>query len=309
MCKELDVSRAAYYKWCNHKPSEQELDDIDLGNKIKEMHEKYHGILGYRRMTIFLNRKFDKNYSKKRVHRIMNILDIHSSIRRVRNCCTVSNKSDQKADNVLKRNFEASAPNEKWATDVTEFKVPNSKDKLYLSAFIDLYDRSIVSWVISNRNDNKLVFDTFNKAIETYPNAIPLLHSDRGYQYTSPSFKSLLQKQGMTQSMSRVACCIDNGPTEALWGIIKCEMYKLYDFDDEKSLIEAIEKYIHFYNYERYQERFDSKTPMEVRNEALRTEKPIIYPIAFNPRIAKYKANLALLSAKENPVSIMPTGL
>ncbi len=72
----------------------------------------------------------------------------------------------------------------------------------------------------------------------------------------------------MTQSMSRVACCLDNGPTEGLWGVIKTEMYRMYDIHDKKSLIEAIGKYIHFYNYQRYQSRFDSKTPMEVRIEA-----------------------------------------
>ena len=112
--------------------------------------------------------------------------------------------------------------------------------KIYLSAIVDLYDRSIVARAISDRNDNKLVFDTFKKAIELYPDAHPFFHSDRGFQYTSPSFKALLQRQGATQSMSRVACCIDNGPMEALWGIIKTKMYKMHDISDKESLIEAI---------------------------------------------------------------------
>ena len=93
----------------------------------------------------------------------------------------------------------------------------------------------------------------------------------------------------MTQSMSRVACCLDNGPTEGLWGIIKTEMYRMYDIHNKESLIEAVNKYIEFYNYRRYQSRFDSKAPME---EAINKEEPKHYPIAFNPRIAKYKESL-----------------
>lgn len=86
---------------------------------------------------------------------------------------------------------------------------------------MDLYDRSIIAWAISKRNDNALVFDTFEQAIKNNPGAHPLFHSDRGYKYTSPIFQSKLKEQGMEQSMSRVACCLDNGPTEGLWGIIK----------------------------------------------------------------------------------------
>lgn len=93
----------------------------------------------------------------------------------------------------------------------------------------------------------------------------------------------------MTQSMSRVGCCIDNGPTEALWGIIKTKMYKMYDIHDKESLVKAINDYIYFYNNERYQSRFRSKTPMEVRMEALDSTEPDQFPIPFNSRIAKFK--------------------
>ena len=90
--------------------------------------------------------------------------------------------------------------------------------------------------------------------------------------------------------MSRVGHCIDNGPTEGFWGIIKSEMYYLQTFTDEKSLRSAIEKYIHFYNYERFQERFENRTPMEVRMDAWNSDKPILYPIPENKRIQRYKA-------------------
>ncbi len=87
-----------------------------------------------------------------------------------------------------------------------------------------------------------------DKAIANNPNAKPIFHSDRGFQYTSPYFQSKLNCQGVEQSMSRVAHCIDNGPAEGFWGIIKSEMYYLQKFEDEKSLHSAIEKYIRFYN-------------------------------------------------------------
>ncbi len=93
--------------------------------------------------------------------------------------------------------------------------------------------------------------------------------------------------------MSRVAHCIDNGPTEGFWGIIKSEMYYLKKFEDEESLRSAIGKYIHFYNYERFQERFGGRTPMEVRTEALNSSAPALYPIPENKRIQRYKEKYA----------------
>ena len=162
--------------------------------------------------------------------------------------------------------------------------------KIYLSAILDLYDRSVVSYVISRRNDNRLVFQTFDNAIKNNPDAKPIFHSDRGFQYTGPVFQSKLNNQGMQQSMSRVGHCIDNGPTEGFWGIIKSEMYYLQTFKNEKSLRSAIEEYVHFYNYGRFQKRFDNRTPMEVRMDALNSDKPTTYPIPENKRIQKYKA-------------------
>ena len=97
-------------------------------------------------------------------------------------------------------------------------------------------------------------------------------------------------EQDIEQSMSRVGHCIDNGPTEGLWGIIKSEMYCMYKITDEVSLRSAINKYIKFYAEERLQERFHCKTPLEVRSEALSAETPTQYPIAENKRIEAYKA-------------------
>ena len=134
------------------------------------------------------------------------------------------------------------------------------------------------------------MFDTYDKALKDNPDARPIFHSDRGFQYTRRIFQKRLREQGMEQSMSRVGHCIDNGPTEGLWGIIKSEMYCMYKITDEVSLRSAIDKYIKFYAEERLQERFHCKTPLEVRSEALSAETPTQYPIAENKRIEAYKA-------------------
>ena len=288
MCKQLSVSRAAYYKWLHREVPIQEQENIELANLIKEYDERFNHILGYRRMTTWINHFNHTNYSKKRVHRIMKKLNIHSVIRKKKKKY-LSSTPQAVAENILQRDFYATAPNQKWATDVTEFKVPGEKKKLYLSAIIDLYDRYPVSYVISCRNDNRLVFKTFDKAIISNPDAKPIFHSDRGFQYTSKDFQRKLENQEMKQSMSRVGHCIDNGPTEGFWGIIKSEMYAMYEIKDEESLKFAIKDYLRFYAEERIQERYDCKTPLEVRTEALATVDPMEYPIPENKRIKKYK--------------------
>ena len=107
MCKQLNIHRSAYYKWLKQSIPANEQEDVQLAEIIMEYHQKYGGILGYRRMCSFINRDYKKNYNTKRIRRIMNILGIHSTIRRTRRCCTVSNMTDKKAKNILHREFEA----------------------------------------------------------------------------------------------------------------------------------------------------------------------------------------------------------
>lgn len=288
MCRQLGVSRAAYYKWLHKETPDAEQENIKLAEWIKEYDERFHHILGYRRMTSWINHFNHTAYSKNRVHRIMKKLGICSAIRRKKKKYTDS-KPDDTAENILQRDFYAHAPNQKWATDVTEFKIPGEKKKLYLSAIIDLYDRYPVAYAVSARNDNRLVFKTFDKAIAAFPNARPVFHSDRGFQYTSREFKNKLEKREMEQSMSRVGHCIDNGPTEGFWGIIKSEMYQMYEIADEASLRYAIKDYLRFYSEERPQDRYYCKTPLEVRQEALDSDRLAEYPIPENKRINRYK--------------------
>lgn len=288
MCRSLNISRASYYKWLHREIPQQELENIELAHLIKEYHERFKHILGYRRMTLWINHFNHTNYKEKRIYRIMKKLRIHSVIR-IKKKKYISSTPEIISENVLQRNFYATEPNKKWTTDVTEFKVPGEKKKIYLSVILDLYDRFPVAFVISNRNDNKLVFDTYNKAIADNPDATPIFHSDRGFQYTGKIFKKRLNEQGIQQSMSRVGHCIDNGPTEGFWGIIKTEMYAMYTIKDEASLRFAIKDYIRFYSEERIQNRFDNKTPLEVRNEYFKSGVAKEYPIPENTHIQKYK--------------------
>ena len=242
---------------------------------IAEYQATYNGILGYRRMTMFINRLNQTNYSEKYIHRIMKTTHMQARIRRKKYNYTKS-KPEQVGENILSRDFKALWPNQNWCTDVTEFKIIGQKRKLYLSAIIDLYDRSIVGYILSNSNNNKLVFDTFDQALANNPGAKPTFHSDRGFQYTSKLFKFKLDQAGMIQSMSRVGKCIDNGPMEGFWGTLKSEMFYGIKYDNEELLRNKIIEYINFYNNERFQAKLKSMTPNEFRNHANSNLLPLI---------------------------------
>ena len=204
---------------------------------MEEIHRKDPS-KGYRRINDDLYRKHGIKINDKRALRICRAKDIKSTIKYANHGCTRQADTPQFiAENILNREFTAEKPNEKWLTDVTEFKWYDElkeKHKVYLSAILDLYDRRIV-----------------------------LCHSDRGFQYTNRTFHTKLEKAGMTQSMSRVAKCIDNGPMEGFWGILKRERYYGKRFGSREELVAMIENYIYYYNNERYQRRFGVLTPIE----------------------------------------------
>ena len=242
LCALLHLTRSAYYRWLNHPKSLREQENERIAEQVKKIHET-HPDMGYRRIRDELDRHHDIHVNDKHILRINRALHIQSTIKFRRHGCTRGAASPQYvAKNYLGRRFHADAPNLKWLTDVTEFKyyVGPVIHKLYLSAILDLCDRRIVSFAISDHNDNKLVFDTFDKAIASDPDAHPLFHSDRGYQYTSAVFHQKLRAAGMKQSMSRVAHCLDNGPMEGFWGILKRERYYGYKFTNRAQLVQMI---------------------------------------------------------------------
>lgn len=248
------------------------LENERIAGIIEEIHKESPD-KGYRRIRDDLERYHDVKVNDKRVLRICRRRSIKSTIKYANNGCTRQAANPQYiADNLLNREFQADAPNEKWLTDVTEFKYYENgeKRKVYLSAILDLYDRRIVSYIIRDRNDNALVFDTFDQAMEREPDAHPLFHSDRGFQYTNRVFHQKIETAGMTQSMSRVGRCIDNGPMEGFWGIIKRERYYGKRFESKASLILMIETYMDYYNNKRLQRNLGVLTPFERHESYLR---------------------------------------
>lgn len=212
------VNRGAFYNWKNREDTAEDRLNKEIMKDIEALHQQRDGILGYRRMTLFLNRKYEKQndkpmINKKRVYRLMNILGIKSVIRRKKKYNYKPSKGTHTAENVLDRNFTASQENEKWVTDVTEFKYGEDK-KAYLSAILDLYDKRIVSYKLTHANNNELVFETVKEAINTLSGEHPLLHTDRGVQYTSNGFRRIVESEKLQHSMSRPGKCIDNGPIE-----------------------------------------------------------------------------------------------
>jgi transposase InsO family protein len=265
LCGLLHLTRSAYYRWLRHPKGLREQENERIAAQVKKIYEAYPD-MGYRRIRDELDRRHDIHVNDKRILRICRALHIQSTIKFRRHGCTRSAASlEYVAKNYLGRQFHADTPNRKWLTDVTEFKyyVGPEVHKLYLSAILDLCDRRIVSFVIGDHNDNKLVFGTFDAAVAAEPGAHPLFHSDRGFQYISAVFPQKLQAAGMKQSMSRVAHCIDNGPMEGFWGILKRERYYGYKFTDRAQLMQMITDYIDFYNYRRLQRRLSIMTPME----------------------------------------------
>jgi len=270
-CRILKVTRSAYYKWNNRVPGKRELENERIATIAEQIHTKDPD-KGYRRINDDLARYYDIHINDKRALRICRKKNIKSTIKYTNNGCTRSEKDPQViAENILNREFHADATNEKWLTDVTEFKWYEGKEvhKVYLSAILDLYDRRIVSFVIGDHNNNPLVFETFDKAVKHNPDAHPIFHSDRGFQYTSKVFHQKLVDAGMIQSMSRVAKCIDNGPMEGFWGIIKREKYYGNRFESKEALVEMIEKYIDYYNTKRLQRNLGVLTPMEKHSLSL----------------------------------------
>lgn len=195
VCEMLGISRSAYYKNKNRIKSEKEEQDELLCNLIQEYHATFDGILGYRRMTMFINRLNQKSYSEGYIHRLMQHLGISARIRRRKvNRKTV--KPDYISENILSRNFKAQNPNEKWLTDVTEFSISGDSRKLYLSPIMDLYDNSIIEFELWFRNTNQLVFKMFDRAIQKYPEAKPIFIVTADFNihqiYSNPNFNKLV---------------------------------------------------------------------------------------------------------------------
>lgn len=267
LCDSIGVYRSGYYKWLNKEKAVQKIKIEKLALDIKRIFEESDKTLGVVCIQCALKRELDINISSKKVRRLMRIMNIYPEIRKKRSGC-VRTVPEHMFENVISRDFVASKPNKKWFTDVSYLFYGNHQ-KAYISAIIDRYDLSIVSYVISTKNDNKLVMDTVKKALELNPKATPIIHSDRGFQYTSNEYNLLSKSSNFTISMSRVSKCLDNQLIESFWGVLKSEYYYRYKFQTLDSLKKGIEKYIEFYQNKRYVPKFNGLTPLKFRKIAM----------------------------------------
>ena len=265
ICDILKLNRSSYYNWTHRVKSNREVENEALLHEIGLIYAEHNGTYGYRRIADEYNSTHKKQYNLKRFYRLVHIVGLLAVIRRKRPAYQRSTP-EITAENILNSEFTANKVNEKWCTDVTEMKYGSEGKKAYLSAILDLKGRDIVSFAIGKSNNNQLVFETFDLAIQKYPDAHPLFHSDRGFQYTSKVFNAKLDKQKMTQSMSRVGRCIDNGPMEGFWGILKCEMYYLNYFETYEDLASAVKQFIYYYNHQRRQHKLNCLPPATYRS-------------------------------------------
>lgn len=170
------------------------------------------------------------------------------------------------APNLLQRNFDAEKANEKWVTDVTEFAVDGKK--LYLSPVLDLYNREIIAYSMSERPRMQMINSMLAQAMSRLGERDkPVLHSDQGWQYQMKHYQNVLQSNGVVQSMSRKGNCLDNAVMEGFFGMLKSECYYLNKFKNTKELRRAIEEYIDYYNHERISSRLKGLSPVEYRTQ------------------------------------------
>lgn len=165
---------------------------------------------------------------------------------------------------MLGRQFKASRMYEKWVTDITEFKVAGGK--LYLSPIMDLYNREIMSYELSESPNFKQVFTMLNKAFKKFPDLTGLMqHSYQGWQYQMPQYQKILEKKNINQNMSRKGNCLDNAVVENFFGTLKSELYYLKKYRNVKELKKDIEEYIKYYNKERISLALNGMSPIKYR--------------------------------------------
>ena len=241
------LARSTYY----YQLKQLDGDDKDKETKgeIQEIYYEHKGNYGYRRITLELrNRGFVVN--QKKVQRLMKLLGLSSQIRRKRKYSSYQGEVGKKADNFIQRQFEASKPYEKCYTDITEFAIPVSSQKLYLSPVLDGYNSEIIAYQLSTSPNLEQVKAMLDQSFteEHYENTI--LHSDQGWQYQHQYYHQFLEDKGIQPSMSRKGNSPDNGMMESFFGILKSEMFYGYEktFHSLEQLEQAIVDYIDYYN-------------------------------------------------------------
>ncbi|MCL9807506.1 IS3 family transposase [Flavobacterium amniphilum] len=260
LLNHMNMARSSYYYY--HAKAELKDKYSQVKELIKSIYHDHKGRFGYRRITLILKQK-NIIINHKTVLKLMRVLGLKSLIR-VKKYRSYRGEQGKIAPNVLQRNFKADRPNEKWATDITEFNVLGKK--LYLSPIIDLFNGEIISYELSERADSKQVFTmlkAFFKKIANNTNLI--LHSDQGWQYQMKQYQRLLKEKGVIQSMSRKGNCLDNAIIENFFGILKSELFHLKKYKCVNQLKKEIKEYIEYYNHKRIKLNLKGMSPVEYR--------------------------------------------
>lgn len=263
LLKASGMARSTFYwQLAARKKPDKYADDK---GRISALFHEHKGRYGYRRITLAI-RRTGHLLNHKTVQRLMQQLQLKSCIRR-KKYNSYKGRYGKAAGNILSRQFSATGPNQKWVTDVTEFKIGG--EKLYLSPILDLYNGEIIAYQMEQRPHLSMVDDMLLKALSTLNEGEhPLLHSDQGWQYQMVHYQKRLKEAGLKQSMSRKGNCLDNAVIESFFGTLKSECVYLEEFKSIRELRIAIDEYIYYYNHERIKQKLKGLSPVEYRTQA-----------------------------------------
>ncbi|WP_339561080.1 IS3 family transposase [Pseudomonas sp. EA_65y_Pfl1_P113] len=265
LLKLAGLARSTFYY---QQKVQQSVDKYaELKSRIRSIFDEHKGRYGYRRITAAV-RRAGHLVNHKTVQRLMGELQLKSRVR-IKKYRAYRGEEGQVAPNLLKRKFDAKRPNQKWVTDVTEFRVGGQK--LYLSPILDLYNGEIIAFKTARRPLFDMVGAMLRQAFERLrPRDKPILHSDQGWQYRMPIYRRVLNERAVKPSMSRKGNCYDNAAMESFFGTLKSEFFYLNKFNSLDELEAGIEDYIHYYNHSRIRLKLSGLSPVEYRTQARR---------------------------------------
>jgi putative transposase len=262
LCRTLGVSPSGYYAWRQRPPSARAKANQRLVTHMRLIHHEVHETYGSPRMhTELVARGLPCNV--KRVARLMRLHHLRARHKRRYRVTTKVNPKLPVAPNYLAQHFQASAPNEKWVSDITY--IWTREGWVYLAVVMDLYSRRIIGWAVARTQETTLVLAALHMAIgRRQPPAGLLHHSDRGSQYASAQYQALLQTYRFTVSMSSTGNCFDNAAMESLFGTLKAERINRQTYQTRDQARQDIVSYIEgFYNVFRRHSTLGYRSPLE----------------------------------------------
>ena len=258
------LPRATFYY---HLKAQSREDKYAVAKEeITAIYHEHKGRYGYRRITTELSKR-GIFLNHKTVQRLMHELGIQCRVR-MKKYRSYKGEQGKVADNELNREFQAEKPNQKWVTDVTEFRLFGQK--LYLSPILDLCSGDVVTYTISDSPTLLMVTTMLEQAFQKIPdNTGLLLHSDQGWHYQHKQYRRMLEEKGIKQSMSRKGNCYDNSVMENFFGHLKSELLYLQEFDSVEHFKTELVDYIDYYNNRRIKARLKGLPPALHRQQAL----------------------------------------